>query len=101
MFRELGCSELDVGDGTTGTVLTDLTVSYTAEAFLFDRLTVESGVDEVGGTSIRVHQRMLRTDKQIALAECGLAAFDYSVRKLARFPEALLDRLRARAHGSS
>ena len=97
MFREFGCTELDLGDSVTGTVMTDLTVTYRAEAFLFDRLTVESGISEVARASFRVHHRMSRDDTEVALAECGIAAFDFSVRKLARFPEALLDQLCARA----
>jgi len=100
MFRDLGYTELDFGDGVTGTVMSDLVVSYTAEAFLFDELVIESGISEVATSSFRVHQRMTRGETQIALAEVGIAAFDFSVRKLARFPDALLDELRAYAEQS-
>lgn len=75
--------------------MTDLTVNFTAEAFIFDRLTVESGISEISLGSFRANHRVRSGDTQIALAECGQAAFDYSARKLSRFPKALLDQLRS------
>ena len=97
MFRELGFTELDLGDGSTGIVMTDLTIGYTAEAFVADELRVESGIREITRSSYRVHQRMWRGDVQVALSEAGQAAFDYTSRKLTRFPEGFLTQLRAHA----
>lgn len=90
-FHQLGVSEKDLGDATTGVVLTDLVVNYKAEGTLFDRLVVESSISELHARGFRMFHRVATKDNRlIALAEAGIIAFDYKKRKLAKLPEYFL-----------
>lgn len=91
MFRSLGGSELDLGDGRTGVIMSDLVVNYRAEAFLFDELLVESHVGELTRTGFRLFHRIMRGKTVVALVETGLTAFDYAEKKVAKIPERFLE----------
>ena len=91
MFRIIGLSELDLGDGRTGMVMTDLVVNYRSEGFLFDELLVETHPGELARTGFRLFHRVSRDDKVIALLETGFAAFDYVSRKVAPLPQRFVE----------
>jgi len=87
MFHSIGLSEMDLGDGRTGVVMTDLTVNYKAEGHLFDELLVETHVDEFTRTGFRLFHRVTtKGEKLVALVETGLVAFDYASRRVAPVP---------------
>jgi len=86
MFHAMGLSELDLGDGRTGVVMTDLTVNYKAEGHLFDELLVETHVDEITHSGFRLFHRVTKGQKLVALVETGLVAFDYASRRVAPVP---------------
>ncbi|MFH1993041.1 MAG: thioesterase family protein [Pseudomonadota bacterium] len=93
-LKRLGAAENDLGDGKTGIVLADLVVNYKGEGFLFDPLVVESSIGELQSKGFRMFHRIATAEKRlIALAETGIAAFDYHQRKVARIPEAFIYRL--------
>jgi acyl-CoA thioesterase FadM len=95
-FRNLGVSELDLGDGKTGVIAVDLAVSYKGEAFLNDILEFGIKPVEVGRGSFRLAYRARTTDGRIvALLEIGLAAFDYKASKPGALPGAFRDTLLA------
>lgn len=95
MFRALGKSEMDVGDGKSGIIMADLVVAFKAEAFMFDELSVELHIGELSRTSFRIFYRVKRGQSLIALAETGVAVYDYDARKIAPIPGAFLESLRA------
>lgn len=86
LFRVMGINEADLGDAKTGIVMDDLVVNFRAEAFLGDTLTIGCGFGEVGEVGFRLHYRVTRGDKTVAVAETGLVAFNYSVRRIAFLP---------------
>lgn len=95
MFRTLGKSEMDVGDGKSGIIMADLVVNFKAEAFMFDELSVELHIGELSRTSFRIFYRVKRGQSLIALAETGVAAYNYESRKIAAIPGVFLESLKA------
>lgn len=86
-LHRLGASEHNLGDGSTGILLTDLIVNYREESFLFDKLSVESSIGEMGSKGFRMFHRITAKEgRLIALAETGIVAFNYRERKVVRIP---------------
>jgi acyl-CoA thioester hydrolase len=96
MFHSLGLSEIDLGDGQTGIIVSDAVVNYKAEAFMFDELLIDTHAAEFGRNSFRVFQRVTRGETIIALAEKGLTTFNYTSRKVVPIPDTLLRALAER-----
>lgn len=97
LMRQLGCSELDLGDGATGMVMTELAVNYLGEGFLFDEVTVHSRVDSVGYYGFRVHHLLEKeTDDgavPVALVQTALSAFDGASRQIGELPPSFCEAL--------
>ncbi len=93
LFHSLGLSELDLGDGQTGIIITDLVVNYKAEAFMFDELLVETHFDEFAEKGFRMLHRVRRDSKLIALVETGFASYRYATKKTVPLPAIFLKRL--------
>ena len=93
LLKELGFTELDLGDGETGIIMADLAVNYLGEAFMFDELTVYSHVDEISSHSFRVFHNITKEDKSIALAETGIIAFNYKDHMISEIPEIFINKL--------
>jgi len=91
LFNDLGCKELDLGDGKTGIIIADLAVNFKSEGFLFDELRVDSHISEFTEKSFRIYYRIMnvKNNSIIALAETGLIAFDYKTREVTKVPEIL------------
>ena len=87
LLRELGCSELNLGDDQTGLIIGDLVVNFRAEGFLGDDLRIESHIGEISRKSFRLFHRICRDNELVALVETGLVTFDYSQRKAVPVPE--------------
>ena len=75
MYREMGFTEGDLGDGENGTIMSDLVVNYRAEGFVFDEIRIDSRIGELATGNFRIFQRMVRNDTLIALAETGIVVF--------------------------
>ena len=95
MFDELGASEIDLGDGQTGIVAADLSITYQGEGFRGDVLTFEIVPTEIGLGSFRLNHRIRCGERKVALLEIGFAAFDYERRRPTRLPDAFRERLAA------
>jgi acyl-CoA thioester hydrolase len=92
LFHSLGLSELDLGDGQTGLIITDLIVNYKAEAFMFDELLVDTHIDEVAEKRFRMFHRIKRDAELVALVETGFATYNYAAKKTAPVPTSFLKR---------
>ncbi|RPJ08121.1 MAG: esterase [Deltaproteobacteria bacterium] len=88
LLRLLGFREMDLGDGQTAIIMSDLAVNYREEAFMFDLLRIESHAGEISRDSFRIFYRVTRVDKIIALVETGLFAFNYRNHRIVRIPRA-------------
>jgi acyl-CoA thioester hydrolase len=96
VFHSMSLSELDLGDGRTGIIMTDLVVNYKAEAFLFDELLIDTHVGEIARSGFRMFHRVRKDTKVIALLETGFATYDYKTKKIAPVPNQFLDLLTRR-----
>jgi acyl-CoA thioesterase FadM len=71
--------------------MTDAAVQYRGEAFAGDQLLIEVAMGEAARTGFRFFYRITRhgDDALIAVAETGMAAFDYQRRRVVALPEPL------------
>jgi acyl-CoA thioester hydrolase len=90
LFRSLGLSELDLGDGQTGIIITDLAVNYRAEAFMFDELLIETRIGEVVEKGFRMFHRIRKDTKLVALVETGFVTYNYAAKTTAPVPPSFL-----------
>ena len=90
LFHSLDLSELDLGDGQTGIIITDMIVNYKAEAFMFDELLIETHIGDVVEKGFRMFHRIVKDAKLVALVETGFVTFDYAAKKTAPIPSAFL-----------
>jgi acyl-CoA thioester hydrolase len=96
MFRSMGLSEMDLGDGKTGIIMSDLAVNYKSEAFMFDELLIDTHVGEISRSSFRLFHRIKKGQIVVALVETGITTFSYALRKVVPVPEAFLKLLAER-----
>lgn len=86
-LKSSGFTELDFGG--VGLIMTEAMVSYKAESFQNDVLTVRLGVDEVSKMGFDfVYEFVNQEGALIALAKTGMMAFNYDTRKIASLPSA-------------
>ncbi len=92
-FRTMGFSEVDLGDGETGVIMSDLVVNYKTEASLFDELLIETHPGELSRRGFRLFYRVTRGKDLIAVMETGLVIFNYRLRKVVTMPPVFLKAL--------
>lgn len=87
LLKELGVTELDLGDGQTGLIMNELGVNYKAEGFLFDEITVHSHLDNFTTASFRIYHKITKNDKTLVLAETGFVTFNYDDHVIVEIPD--------------
>ncbi|MDJ0764330.1 MAG: thioesterase family protein [Myxococcota bacterium] len=89
VFADLGVEELDLGDGKTGIVVSDVAIQYLKEVSLHDRLCFEIAPFEVGRSTFRLAQKVKdqATHQPVARIEISFAAFDYETKRSGRLPD--------------
>jgi acyl-CoA thioesterase FadM len=93
LLRQLGCNEMDLGDGQTGLIIGDLVVNYKAEGFMFDCLQIDSHIGEINRNSFRIFHRFTKNGEILALAETGIVTFNYQQRRIAFIPDRFINAL--------
>ena len=93
MLRSLGASELNLGDGKTGTILSDLVVNYKAEIFLDEIISIESEIAEIEEKGIRIYYRVVKDGRTAVLAETGHVCFNYVDKSIGKVPEIFIQKL--------
>jgi acyl-CoA thioesterase FadM len=93
LLNQMGLTELNLGNNKTGIIMSDLSVNYLGEGFMFDKITVFSHIDEISPASFRVFHNFTKDDKTIALVETGLITFDYSEREISEVPEEFIKKI--------
>jgi len=89
-LASMGCSELDVGDGIS-LILSELQVSYRAQGFLGDRLSIELRPQPISKARFDLLYTVKRDETNqeetiVATATTTLAFFDYPQQRIARMP---------------
>lgn len=93
LLSQLGCSEMNLGDGQTGMIMGDLVVNFREEGFMLDQLQIDSHIGEMSQRSFRIFHRITKGDNLLALAETGLVTFNYARRAIAPIPAAFIEAL--------
>ncbi|MCL1865243.1 MAG: thioesterase family protein [Spirochaetes bacterium] len=93
MLKKLELNELNLGDGKTGAVVSDLAVNYKAEIFLDETITVETDIGEIEEKGFRIFYRISKNGKTAALAETGHVCFNFLDKKICTVPEVLIKKL--------
>jgi acyl-CoA thioester hydrolase len=93
IFKSVGLSEGNLGDGRTGIIMTDFVVNLKAEGFMFDNLEVYTHIGELTKNGFRFFHKVTRGATLVAVAEAGFLAFDYTAGKVTRIPETFANAL--------
>lgn len=85
-LAEHGWSEMDCGG--VGLIMTDVVIAFKNEAFAGDRLRCEVAMAEPSRCGFRFCYRLTRQSDAavIAVAESGMACFDYQNRRVVALP---------------
>jgi acyl-CoA thioester hydrolase len=95
LLHSKGFGELNFGDSGTGMVMSDLSVNYLAEGFMFDELRIDTHVGEFTGKSLRFFHRIMKGPTTVALVETGVVAVNRLSRKSVRLSQDLLVALKS------
>jgi acyl-CoA thioesterase FadM len=90
LLKDLGLTELDLGDGKTGIIMTDLEINFLREILPFDELLIESKIDDVSENGFRIYHRITKDGKTCVLAETGFLSFNYSTHRVCTLPKQFL-----------
>jgi len=93
MLKSMGANELNLGDGKTGTILSDLVVNYKAELFLDETVIIESDIAEIEEKGLRIFYRVVKNGKTAVLAETGHVCFNYLDKSICKVPEIFINKL--------
>jgi acyl-CoA thioesterase FadM len=86
LLKSMGLSEINIGDGRTGLIMTDLIINFKMELFYGDKIVIESDISDIQQKGLRFFHRILKNDKIAALAETGHVTFSYTDRKICEVP---------------
>ena len=90
-LKAINLNEANLGDNKTSSIIGDLAVNFKSEAFYGDTLIVETHIGEIQEKGFRLFHKISRDNVTIAIAEVGIAAFDYSIRKIGKVPDKFID----------
>lgn len=86
--------ELSLGNDI-GIIVSDVAISYKTEAFYGDKIKIVVAVDDFNRYGFDMYYRLINssTDRTIAEGKTGIVCLNYSTRKIAEIPHALLQAL--------
>jgi YbgC/YbaW family acyl-CoA thioester hydrolase len=93
LMKKLGFSEINLGDGKTGSILSDLVVNYKAELFLDDLVVIETDIAEIEEKGFRVFHRIVKNGKTAVIAETGHVCFNYQDKSIGKVPDIFKQKL--------
>ncbi len=93
-FQSLGFKDEAKIEGDVGQIIADFIVQYKAESFMGDILDIHLAIENVHRYGFEMVYQIVRNDgKEIARARSGNLCFDYTKRKIASVPGALLEKI--------
>jgi acyl-CoA thioesterase FadM len=93
MLNQMGFSELNLGDGQTGVIMSDLAVSFKSEGFMLDKIEIFSHIDEINDATFRIFYKIMRGDTLLVLAETGMVAYNYQKKQIGEVTREFLKKL--------
>jgi acyl-CoA thioester hydrolase len=96
-YRTLGFKNELNFEGAVGQVIADVVVQYKSESFLADELVIKIGVSDFNKYGFDMYFLIENKDtgKEVARGKTGIVCFDYDLRKVARIPEGLRQKLQS------
>ena len=89
----MGFTELNLGDGMTGLIMSDLAISFKAEGFMLDHIEIFSHIDEINDSTFRIYYKIMRDKTVLVLAETGMVAYNYQQKQIGEVPKEFLTEL--------
>ena len=93
MLKSMGLSDLNLGDGMTGSIMADLVINFKGEIFLDDDIAIEMEISELDEKGYRVFYRVLKKEKTVALAETGFVTFSFREKKTVKVPQVFIEKI--------
>jgi acyl-CoA thioesterase FadM len=94
-LKKLEANELNLGDGKTGAILSDLVTNFKLEIFLDETVIVETYIGEIEEKGFRIFYRISKNGKTAVLAETGHVCFNFLTKSICEVPEVLIKKLAA------
>lgn len=90
-LEERGFSESNIGG--PGIIMGDAHVYFKKEVFRGDELTVFVHVEDLRALSFELHYTVMRAEDEVLNGSTKLIAFDYNLRKVAKIPDAFIQKI--------
>ncbi|MFQ3212706.1 MAG: acyl-CoA thioester hydrolase [Marivirga sp.] len=91
-FKHLGYKDEISFDGL-GIIQTDAAITYKAEIFAHEEITIGVGVTDVNKYGCDLVYRFIKADQKLAaLGKTGIVFFDYQGRKIAEMPATFIEK---------
>lgn len=90
LLHKMGLGELDLGNGVTGLILSDLVVNYRGQGYMNDEIEIHTHAGDISTSSFRFYYKVTRGETILALAESGMAAFNYDTNSIDELPKPFL-----------
>lgn len=92
-LKSMGMSEMNIGDGKTGLIMSDLVINFKMELFYGDLVVIESDISDIERKGFRFIHRISKEGKTAALAETGHVTFNYADRNVCEIPAVFIERV--------
>jgi len=83
-LRTLDYTEMNFGG--VGLIMSDVVISFKAEAFYGDRITIDVSPGEISRAGFELFYYLRNGEKSIAKAKTSMVCFDYGARKVVSIP---------------
>lgn len=89
-LKSLGYKDEKEIEPPVGIIVADAAIQFKAEVFHGEIITIELGIDTIGGSSFDLYYRLINQQGvEVALGKTGIVCFNYETRKVVRIPEGL------------
>jgi len=87
-----GYTEMNFGG--VGLIMSDVAISFKAEAFYGDGITIDVAAGEISRAGFELFYHLRKGEKSIAKAKTSMVCFDYGSRKVVSVPPEAADKLK-------
>ncbi len=92
-LKQFGSSGWDMGDGTTGIIIGDLSINYKSEIFYGNEITIDCEIDEIEEKSFRMFYRVRNNGATAAIAESGIVGLNLKEKKTGKIPDVFIEKI--------
>lgn len=89
-LKSLGYKDEKDIEPPVGIIVADAVIQFKAEVFHGEIITIELGIDAMGGSSFDLYYRLINQQGvEVAIGKTGIVCFNYETRKVTRIPDEL------------